>query len=55
MINEAATAHTVMERCDILGEISEEAGCLTRPFRDAGHAASQFDGRGMDAGGGHAG
>ena len=32
MSSEEATARTVMERCDILGGISEEADCLTRPF-----------------------
>lgn len=32
MIDEVATARLVMERCDILGEISEEPGCLSRPF-----------------------
>jgi len=32
MNSEAATARIVMERCDILGGISEEVGCLTRPF-----------------------
>ena len=32
MSNEAVTARTVMEWCDTLGGISEEADCLARPF-----------------------
>ncbi len=32
MNSEASTARTALERCDILGEISEEADCLARPF-----------------------
>lgn len=27
-----SSAHTVMQRCDILARFSEESGCLTRPF-----------------------
>src|SRR5439155_16269574 len=32
MIIEEASAHSVMERCDILSSYSEEPNCLTRPF-----------------------
>jgi allantoate deiminase len=37
----AASARTVMERCDALGEISEEAHCLSRPF--ATHAMQRVN------------
>lgn len=32
MISAETAAHTVMERCDILGSYSEDEDCLTRPF-----------------------
>ncbi len=32
MIIEEASAHSVMEQCDILSSYSEEPNCLTRPF-----------------------
>lgn len=39
MTSEETSARTVMERCDILGNYSEEPNCLTRPF--ASHAMRQ--------------
>ncbi|MBV8695737.1 MAG: Zn-dependent hydrolase, partial [Ktedonobacteraceae bacterium] len=37
-----ASARIVMQRCDILGEFSEEPDCLTRPFASkAMHQANE--------------
>lgn len=42
MIIEEASAHRVMERCDILNGYSEESHCLTRPFASkAMHQANE--------------